>query len=224
VHSISLKREPVNHNCTFSFENYNGGNIIDRVRRIWIMDLFEVMNRRRAYRSLEPVQITEEIVQALGESARIAPSCFNNQPWRYVFVYAEERLKEMFGALSRGNQWAEQASLIIAVFSEPDLDCRIQGRDYFLYDTGTATGFLMLKATELGLVAHPIAGFEEPKVKDILHIPEHMTVITLIIVGKHAATINPLLSEKNVAREKQRPERIEIEDFIYRNSYTEDCV
>ncbi len=186
------------------------------------MDLFEVMNRRRAYRSLEPVQITEEIVQALGESARLAPSCFNNQPWRYVFVYADDRLKEMFGALNRINQWAERASLIIAVFSEPDLDCRIQGRDYFLYDIGTATGFLILKATELGLVAHPIAGFDEPKVKDILHIPEHMTVITLVIVGKHATTINPVLSDKHVEWEKHRPERIEIEDFIYRNKYTVD--
>ena len=186
------------------------------------MDLFEVMNRRRAYRSLEPVQITEEIVQALGESARLAPSCFNNQPWRYVFVYADDRLKEMFGALNRINQWAERASLIIAVFSEPDLDCRIQGRDYFLYDIGTATGFLILRATELDLVAHPIAGFDETKVKDILHIPEHMTVITLIIVGKHAATINPVLSDKHVEWEKHRPERIEIEDFIYRNEYTVD--
>ncbi len=184
------------------------------------MDLFDAMNTRRAYRSLDPIQITEEIVLELAESARIAPSCFNNQPWRYIFVYEEERLTEMFAALNRGNQWAERASLIIAVFSEPDLDCRIKGRDYFLYDTGTATGFLILRATEIGLVAHPIAGFDEQMVKEILHIPDYMTVITLLIVGKRAADINPVLSEKQLEWEKKRPKRIEVDEFVFRNDYT----
>ena len=184
------------------------------------MDLNEIMNTRRAYRSLEPVQITEEIIQDLAESARLAPSCFNNQPWRYVFVYEEQQLREMYTVLNRGNQWAERASLIIAVFSEADLDCRIKGRDYFLYDTGTATGFLILKAAELGLVAHPIAGFDEEMVKGILHIPDYMTVITLLVVGKKAVELNPVLSEKQVEWEKNRPKRIEVDEFVFRNDYT----
>jgi nitroreductase len=185
------------------------------------MDLTDLMKNRRSYRSLDPVEITEEIIEALAEAARIAPSCFNNQPWRYVFVYSQEMLQEMFGTLNRGNQWAERASLIIAVFSEPDQDCRIQGRDYFLFDTGTATGFLILRATELGLVAHPIAGFEESKVKEVLHIPEHMTVITLVIIGKHAEAINPVLSEKQRAWEEKRPERLPGNRFVSRNDYRE---
>jgi nitroreductase len=186
------------------------------------MDLHDILNTRRAYRSLDPVHISEEIIQNLAESARIAPSCFNNQPWRYVFVYDEQRLKAMNTALNRGNQWAERASLIIAVFSEPDLDCRIKGRDYFLYDTGTATGFLILRATELGLVAHPIAGFDEEMVKEILHLPDYMTVITLLIVGKKSETMNPVLSEKQMDWEKNRPKRIEIDEFVFRNDYTGD--
>jgi nitroreductase len=186
------------------------------------MDLQMTINRRRAYRSLLPVQITEEIVQDLAASARLAPSCFNNQPWRYLFVYEEHRLREVFTALNKGNQWAERASLIIAVFSEPDLDCRIKGRDYFLFDTGAATGFLILKATEMDLVAHPIAGFDEDMVKEILHIPDYMTVITLLIVGKRASDLNPVLSEKQREWEKTRPKRIEVDEFIFRNDYTGD--
>ena len=119
------------------------------------MGLSALIEQRRAYRSLAPVEITEKIITALAEASRLAPSCFNNQPWRYVFVFDKEMLSNLFSALNRGNRWAERASLIIAVFSEPDLDCRVKGRDYFLFDTGTATGFLVLKATELGLVAHP---------------------------------------------------------------------
>jgi len=184
------------------------------------MDFTALMERRRAYRSLDPVEITEDVIFALAESARLAPSCYNNQPWRYVFVFDSEMLKKLYNAFNRGNQWAERASLIIAVFSEPDQDCRIKGRDYFLFDTGTATGFLILRATELGLVAHPIAGFDEIKVKEILHIPDHMTVITLVIIGKRSANINPVLSEKQVAAEMQRPGRLAVNDFVFRNEYT----
>ena len=61
-----------------------------------------------------------------------------------------------------------------------------------------ATAFIILRATELGLVAHPIAGFDEDKVKEILGIPDDRRVITLVIVGKHMDTVSPVLSEKQL--------------------------
>jgi nitroreductase len=183
------------------------------------MDVKQAILTRRAYRSLELVEITEELVRDLAESARLTPSCFNNQPWRFVFVYDPEVLKKLHGAMSRGNQWVQAASMIIAVFSREDLDCRIRGRDYYLFDTGMATAFLMLRATELGLVAHPIAGYKEDQVKEILGIPEDMQVITLVNVGKHSETIGPLLSEKQAETEKKRPERLPLEEFAYANTF-----
>ncbi|MCW3991402.1 MAG: nitroreductase family protein, partial [Candidatus Bathyarchaeota archaeon] len=143
------------------------------------MDVKRAIKVRRAYRSLDPVEITEELIRDLAESARLAPSCFNNQPWRFVFAYDPETLKELHTALSRGNEWAHLASMIIAVFSKPDLDCIVGEREYYLFDTGMATAFIILRATELGLVAHPIAGFRERRVKRILEIPEEMRLITL---------------------------------------------
>lgn len=182
------------------------------------MNVKQAIQTRRAYRSLEPVEITEELVTALAESAQLAPSCFNNQPWRFVFAYDPDVLKKLHGAMSKGNKWVEAGSMIIAVFSKKDLDCLIKGREYYLFDTGMATAFIMLRATELGLVAHPIAGYKENAVKEILGIPEEMTLITLLIVGKHADTIGPLLSDKQVDWEMNRPERLPLEEFAYVNS------
>ena len=82
-----------------------------------------------------------------------------------------------------------------------------------------ATAFIILRATELGLVAHPIAGFDEDKVKEILGIPDDRRVITLVIVGKHMDTVSPVLSKKQVISEKERPERKSLEEMIYRNRY-----
>jgi hypothetical protein len=71
----------------------------------------------------------------------------------------------------------------------------------------------------LGLVAHPIAGYNQDAVKEILGIPGEMQVITLLIVGKHAATAGPLLSEQQAATEQKRPERLPVEKFAYINSF-----
>ena len=185
------------------------------------MNVKDAINKRRAYRSFTPVKITKELINDLAESAQLFCSCFNNQPWRFVFVYDEIKLKEMHSTLSKGNKWAHNASMIIAVFSNKDLDCIVKEREYYLFDTGMAVAQMILRATELGLVAHPIAGYDENKTKEILNIPEEMRIITLIIVGKHSDEINVLLSEKQAEIEGERPARKDLHDFVWFNSYTQ---
>ncbi len=183
------------------------------------MNVQETIEKRRAYRSLDSVTITKELLDDLARAAQLAPSCFNNQPWRFVFAYDAEILQQLCAAMSKSNVWPTDASMIIAVFSHRDLDCKIKGRDYYLFDTGMTTAFIILRATELNLVAHPIAGFNEDKVREILNIPNEMTVITLVIVGKHAAQIKPTLTEKQAATEAARPERKPLTEFAFMNRY-----
>jgi nitroreductase len=183
------------------------------------VDVKEAILKRRAYRSLEPVEITEDIINELAEAAQFTPSCFNNQPWKFVFVYDRDMLVKMREGLTRGNEWIHAASLIIVVFGKKEDDCDTKGREYYLFDLGMACAFIQLRATELGLVAHPIAGFREQIVKVILGIPEEMKIITLINVGKKSDSISEILSEKQVGWEKERPKRKPIDEFVFRNHY-----
>lgn len=185
------------------------------------MEVRQAIYERRGYRSLQPVKITEELVRDFAESARLAPSCFNNQPWRLVFAYDPEVLQGLHAALSKANKWATAGSMIIVVCSRENLDCLLKGREYYLFDTGMATAFIILRATELGLVAHPIAGYDEAKAKEVLGIPEEVTVITLIIVGKHSEIMGSLLSDRQKEIEKERPERLPLEKFAYINRFEE---
>ncbi|MBN2544203.1 MAG: nitroreductase family protein [Spirochaetes bacterium] len=179
------------------------------------MDFDNVVNKRRSFRSLEQVQISDNDILQLAKTSSLAPSCYNNQPWRYIFVRERNKLNEMFDALSEGNAWAKSSSMIIVVYSKKELDCAMKdGRDYYKFDTGISCGFLMLKAAELGFVAHPIAGYDPEKVKRILDIESGFEVLTLIIVGKHSEVINPVLKDYQIEFEKKRPERKKIEDFI----------
>ncbi|MEO0231018.1 MAG: nitroreductase family protein [candidate division WOR-3 bacterium] len=184
------------------------------------MELKEVIEKRRAYRSLKPCEINEEMIRDIAGYASLAPSCYNNQPWRFVFVYEKDVLEKIFETLPEGNSWAKASSMIIAVFSKKEFDCVIGNREYYLFDTGMATAFLILRLTDLDLVAHPIAGYDEDKVKEILKIPKDMIVITLIIVGKKADQLSPILSERHKKWEEKRPERLKFEEFCGLNEWS----
>lgn len=184
------------------------------------MDVRKAIEERRAYRSLDKIEIPLETIVDLAKCASLSPSCFNNQPWRFVFATSEEKLLAMREALAKGNEWAYDASAFIAVCSKPDLDCVLKdGRQYYAFDVGMSVGILMLRATELGLVAHPIAGYSPSKVKEILNIPAEYEVIVLLVVGKHSKEIKPVLSEKQVSAEKERPPRLPLKDFAFLNSF-----
>ncbi len=183
------------------------------------MNVSEAIHARRAYRSLETVEITRETVEDLARHAQLSASCFNNQPWRYVFVYEQGKLEEMYETLSRGNAWAKQASMIIAAFSKPEDDCQIREREYHQFDLGMATATMILRATELGLVAHPIAGFSPKKVRGVLGIPDEYTILPLIIVGKKMQELHPSMSEDQKETEDKRPERKPLDTWAYHNVY-----
>ena len=184
------------------------------------MNVTDAVHARRAYRSLKPVKITSDIVNDLATHAQLMASCFNNQPTKYVFVYERSKLEEMFTALSRGNVWAHQSSMIIAAFTKEEDDCVIRKRIYHQFDLGLATATLILRATELGLVAHPIAGFKPKRVREILGISDEYQVLTLIIVGKKMQEIHPSLSEEQAKTELKRPERKPLTEMAFHNRYT----
>ncbi len=181
--------------------------------------MMEIIEKRRAYRSLESVNIDKNLVRDLATAASLSASCFNKQPWRFVFAFDKDVLSRLQGVMNQGNEWTKAASMIIAVVSQKDMDCQVKEREYYLFDTGMATAFLILRATEMGLVAHPIAGYDEGKAKKILGIPSDMTLITLVNIGKHIMPPNSLLNEKQVAGEKERPERLPLSEIMRMNRF-----
>lgn len=179
------------------------------------MDVVQAIHKRRALRALQDRPIEDEKVEALIEAARLAPSCNNYQPWRLVFVRGQEALSAVKGAMNKGNVWTTRAPLIIVVASKEDDDCKLRDRrSYFLFGCGLAIGQLVLRATELGLVAHPIAGYDPAKVRAAVGVPEEYVIITTVICG-YPGGDDSLLSEKQKELEKSRPERKPVGENIF---------
>ena len=184
------------------------------------MDVKEAIEKRRAYRALGPVEITDGIMKDLGTAAQLTASCFNNQPWKFVFVWSKDSLAKVHECLSKGNEWAKNATLIIAAFARKENDCVIKEREYYLFDLGMAVSAMQLRATELGLVAHPIAGFDNEKVRLALGIPEGNMVLTLINIGKKAEDLSSL-NAYQAAGEAARPPRLALENIFSVDAYDE---
>lgn len=178
------------------------------------MNVKDALEARRAYRALAPVEITDELVKELGTAAQLMPSCFNNQPWKFVFVRSKEALAGVHAALSAHNDWVKKASLIIAAFARKENDCVVKEREYYLFDLGQAVAAIQLRAAELGLVAHPIAGFDNEKVRLALGIPEGNTVLTIVNVGKKSADLEGLTPPQAAQETGPRPARLPLENIL----------
>ena len=179
------------------------------------MDVVEAVRTRRAKRALQDKPIEDDKVEALIEAARLAPSCNNFQPWRLVFVRGKEALDAVKSGMNKGNVWTTRSPLIIVVAAKEDDDCMLSDRrNYFLFGCGLAIGELMLRATELGLIAHPIAGYDPAKVRAAVGIPEQYVIITTVICG-YPGGDDSLLSDKQKLTEKTRPERKPVGENIF---------
>ena len=184
------------------------------------MDVKEAIEKRRAYRGLASAEMTDGLISELAGAARLMPSCFNNQPWKFVFARSNEALGGLRAALSKNNDWAKKAPLIAAAFAKKDHDCVIKEREYYLFDLGMSVAALVLRATELGLVAHPIAGFDPAAVRKALGIPEDCMVITLVIIGKKSDDLSALTPQQ-AAGEQARPPRLAPENIYAVDAYND---
>ena len=181
-------------------------------------EILKPIENRRARRALSDRPIPRKTAETLLRAAHLAPSCFNNQPWRLIAVDDPETLTAIKNAMPGANYWAGPSPLIVAIASRRDLDCALSdSRDYFLFGCGMAIGNLMTQATEMELIAHPIAGYKPTVVKEILGIPAEYTLIALVIVG-HPGDPDQL-SEKHRAIELGPRDRKPLDQVVRWNRF-----
>lgn len=166
---------------------------------------------RRALRGMRTDSVSDEELKTLIQAAHLAPSCMNKQPWRFIVVRTKEKLEKLHEALSSGNYWMKSAPAIIIVYTASELGCQLSdGRNYSIFDTGTAVGLLLSQATQMGLIAHPVAGYSPEKVKELFDIDKNSVVITLIAVGYWGNL--DILNEKHKFLEESARQRVPLEN------------
>ena len=172
-------------------------------------NIIPAIEMRRARRAYSEKAIPPETLQRIMTAATYAPSCANNQSWRFLVVTQPDALAKVHTALTGGNYWAKKAPVIVVIATKADLDCQSSdGRDYAFYDCGLAAENLMLQAVAEGLYAHPFAGYDPLKIKADFGVPDEYTVLNLIAIGYpgDAGHLNDNHKASEVSERQRKPQ------------------
>jgi nitroreductase len=162
----------------------------------------------RAYDASKSV--SHEQVITLLEAARWAPSCFGDQPWRFIVWDKNtdaDAWQQAFECLAPSNQtWVKAAPILMLSCADTLFGHNQSPNRWGQHDTGAAAENLCLQAAHLGLMAHQMGGFNSDLAREKFAIPAQYTPMAMIAVG-YAGDPNLLpeeLKQRELAERKRK--------------------
>jgi len=152
------------------------------------------IERRRSIRKYINKPVEDEKIIKLIESARLAPSGSNTQPWRFIIIKSEVT-KQKLAKASANQHWMLTAPLFIVCIA--DIRCRIPENvdisvnehspqeevKQIIRDSAISIGYILLEAENLGLGTCWEAWFTQDEIRPILNIPNDKYVVGILTVG-----------------------------------------
>jgi len=175
----------------------------------------EVIQKRWSPRAFADKMLTEEQALTLFEAARWAASCFNEQPWRFIWSRKDgsARYEQLVSCLNAGNQaWAGSAPLLILALAKTTFSANGKPNRWACHDLGLAIGNLTTQASLMDFYVHNMGGFDRHKASEIFSLPEDIEPLTMIAVGWLGDP--DTLSEKDKQSELQVQTRKELAELF----------
>lgn len=178
-----------------------------------IMNVIEAIETRRSLKHYDPThRMAEAEVARLVQLAKLAPSSFNMQNYRFVLVRDPE-LRKQIRDVAWNQAQVTDASLLIILCADlkahlknparywshapkevrdilvPALTPFYDGkplltRDEAMRSTGLAGMTLMLAARGLGYDSCPMVGFDADAVAKLIHLPPDHVISFMVAIGK----------------------------------------
>ncbi len=156
--------------------------------------MIEQINMRRSIRKYLDKPVEDEKIIQLFESARLAPSGSNTQPWHFIIVKSELTRKKLSEA-SHNQKWLLSAPVFIVCVADIrsriednveislDEDSPQQELKQIIRDTSIAIEHIVLEADNIGLGTCWVAWFIQEEIRAILHVPSDKYVVSIITLG-----------------------------------------
>jgi nitroreductase len=158
--------------------------------------------------SSDPVE--EQKLYTLFETARWAPSSYNEQPWYFVIGMRGkgEAYEGIYSCLvSKNQEWAGRAPILGITVARNFFERNRRPNRHSFHDVGLAMGQLLLAAEELGLAVHQMAGFDVEKSRQVLQVPEGHDPVAAFAIGYMAdsATAPEELRARDTGARARKP-------------------
>lgn len=158
------------------------------------MDTFESIRTRRTTRTFSPKSIPEAAIRKIVEAGRLAPSARNLQPWHFVVIQEKDMLK-LLAPLCTTGRFIEHTSCAVVVVTDPT-------NSWHEIDGARAVQNMELAGWNEGVGTCWIGSMNRERIKDLLGIPQHLHLLTILPFGYP--------TEPNAPRRKnkKRPEEV----------------
>jgi nitroreductase len=136
-------------------------------------------------RSFMEEGLTDQDLMAIFETARWAPSSYNNQPWRFIHAKRDTTdWNRLFSLLEEFNKtWAKKAAALVVIISYKYFEYNGKFSITHQFDTGAAWDNLAIEASTRGIATHAMEGFDHEKARVDLRIPDDYEVLATIAIG-----------------------------------------
>ncbi len=153
--------------------------------RVVHADVSALFPGRWSPRGFSDRPVDQDVLDSLFEAARWAPSCFNEQPARFLVASSEADLALFRPLLVDGNRaWADRAPVIAFVLAARQFRKKGTPNRWAGFDTGAAWMSLALQASIRGLATHAMGGIHTDQVYETLRIdPEQWEVLCGLVIG-----------------------------------------
>ena len=171
------------------------------------MSFMDLANKRYSVRNYKSDPVSREKIDRCIETARLAPSACNSQPWKFIIVDDPELIKVLAKAAFKGfldfNHFAFKAPVLILIVSERQkafakFGSIVKRKNFSQMDIGIVAEHFCLQAAEEGLGTCMLGWFNEKKVKKTLSIPKLKRVELMISVGYSADDNIPHKKRRNI--------------------------
>lgn len=152
----------------------------------------EIINRR-SIRKYKDKQVSDEDINQIINSAILAPSGSNTQPWNFIIIKSRE-VREKVREVCHNQKWMDSAPVFIVCVA--DIRCRLKDDDIrvdenssqhevkqIIRDTSFAIENILLNANNLKLGTCCVAWFLEDEIRKVLNIPNDKYVVAVIALG-----------------------------------------
>lgn len=145
--------------------------------------LMALMSERFSCRSYDlGRKVDRDLVGAVIDAARIAPSACNRQPWKFLVVN-DEQSRDII-AMAYNRDWIRTApAYIIALGDHNAAWHRADAKDHTDVDVAIAVEHICLAATALGLGTCWVCNFDPHIIVDGFNIPEGLEPIAILPIG-----------------------------------------